>query len=70
MPQARRKYKVLLFEEPDGRYSVEVPELPGCYSAGDTREEALRNAREAIECHLDPPTSAVTRKLLVEEVEV
>ncbi|WP_328716772.1 type II toxin-antitoxin system HicB family antitoxin [Halomonas elongata] len=34
-------------------YSVMVPDLPGCFSAGDTFDEALTNAREAIEGHLE-----------------
>ena len=34
-------------------YGVIVPDLPGCYSAGDTIDDALRNAREAIELHLE-----------------
>lgn len=29
-------------------YGVVVPDLPGCFSAGDTLEEALNNAREAV----------------------
>lgn len=29
-------------------YGVVVPELPGCFSAGDTLDEALNNSREAI----------------------
>lgn len=33
-------------------YGVAVPDLPGCYSAGDTLEEALANAKEAICLHL------------------
>ncbi|MBF0261233.1 MAG: type II toxin-antitoxin system HicB family antitoxin [Magnetococcales bacterium] len=33
-------------------YGVVVPDLPGCHSAGDTLEEALINAREAITGHL------------------
>jgi predicted RNase H-like HicB family nuclease len=51
---SRRKLKVLLIEEPEGGYSVEVPELPGCFTEGDTLQEASANAREAIECYLDP----------------
>ena len=39
--------------EPDeGGYSVIVPSLPGCVTQGDTVEEALANAREAIEGHV------------------
>ncbi|WP_458526457.1 type II toxin-antitoxin system HicB family antitoxin [Onishia taeanensis] len=34
-------------------YSVAVPDLPGCFSAGDTFDEAVDNAREAIEGHLE-----------------
>lgn len=34
-------------------YGVVVPDLPGCYSAGDTLEEAIANAREAILLHLE-----------------
>jgi predicted RNase H-like HicB family nuclease len=34
-------------------YGVVVPELPGCFSAGDTLDEALGNAEEAILLHLE-----------------
>ncbi|CAM3536882.1 hypothetical protein VA7868_03927 [Vibrio aerogenes CECT 7868] len=34
-------------------YSVVFPDLPGCFSAGDTLEEALANAREAVEFYLE-----------------
>lgn len=34
-------------------YGVVVPDLPGCFSAGDTLDEALTNAREAILLHLE-----------------
>jgi len=34
-------------------YGVTVPDIPGCFSAGDTFEEAVKNAREAIEGHLE-----------------
>lgn len=34
-------------------FGVIVPDLPGCFSAGDSFEEALANAREAIELHLE-----------------
>jgi len=34
-------------------YGVIVPELPGCFSAGETMEEALTSAVEAIECHIE-----------------
>jgi predicted RNase H-like HicB family nuclease len=34
-------------------YGVVVPDLPGCFSAGDTLEEAIENAEEAILLHLE-----------------
>jgi predicted RNase H-like HicB family nuclease len=37
-----------------GRYSAVYPELPGCASAGDTEEEAIANAREALELWFEP----------------
>ncbi|MES2298524.1 MAG: type II toxin-antitoxin system HicB family antitoxin [Pseudomonadota bacterium] len=33
-------------------FGVTVPDLPGCFSAGDTLDQALHQAREAIEGHL------------------
>jgi predicted RNase H-like HicB family nuclease len=33
-------------------YGVTVPDLPGCFSAGDTMEEAIANAKEAITGHI------------------
>ena len=37
----------------DHAFGVIVPDIPGCYAAGDTLEEAYANAKEAIEAHLD-----------------
>jgi predicted RNase H-like HicB family nuclease len=34
-------------------YGVVVPDLPGCFSAGDTLDEALANSREAILLHVE-----------------
>ncbi|MBN8441828.1 MAG: type II toxin-antitoxin system HicB family antitoxin [Thauera sp.] len=34
-------------------FGVVVPDIPGCFSAGDTLDEAIGNAREAIELHLE-----------------
>lgn len=47
-------FKVILEPSEDGGYTVLVPSLPGCITEGDTVEEALRNAREAIELYLEP----------------
>ena len=45
------KYKVELHRTDEG-ISVSVPALPGCWSEGDTEEEALANIRDAIQEYL------------------
>jgi len=47
------KMKIVIHREEDGRYSVAVPALPGCYSCGDTLAEARANIRDAAEGWLD-----------------
>jgi antitoxin HicB len=46
-------FKVLLEPDETGGYVVICPSLQGCYSQGETIEEALTNVREAIELCLD-----------------
>ena len=49
-----RRYTVILTpEREEGGYSVSVPALPGCYTQGDTLDEALENARDAIRLYLE-----------------
>jgi len=48
-----RQYEVVLRAEREGGYSVFVPELPSVATQGETREEALEMAREAIEGYLE-----------------
>jgi len=47
------KYTIILVPEEEGGYSVEVPALPGCYTQGETRDEAISMAKEAIELYLE-----------------
>ncbi len=47
------RYTVILERESDGGYVVMMPALPGCVSQGDTREEALRNIREAADLYIE-----------------
>ena len=46
------QYTVVIEQADDGSLSVWVPDLPGCVSTGDTRDEALANIAEAISGHL------------------
>lgn len=45
--------KVVLEKQEEGGYTVYVPSLSGCISQGETREEALKNIKEAIELYLE-----------------
>ena len=46
-------FNAVFLEEDDGGYSASIPTLPGCYSQGDTFEEAVKNIKEAIELYLE-----------------
>jgi predicted RNase H-like HicB family nuclease len=45
-------FRIQLFESDEG-WSVSCPDLQGCHSQGETREEALANIREAIKLWLE-----------------
>ncbi len=45
------KYKVVLHESDEG-YAISCPGLPGCWSQGETEDEAIRNIQEAIHDYL------------------
>ena len=47
------RYTVVLEREADGGYVATVPALPGCVSQGDTREEVMRNIREAADLYIE-----------------
>ncbi len=47
------EYSVVVHPAEEGGYWVEVPALPGCYSQGESVEEALNNAKEAIQLYLE-----------------
>ncbi len=57
------EYSIALKKTEEG-YSVWVPGLPGCWSQGATREEAVENIKEAIELYLE-----AARELAGNEVE-
>jgi len=49
----KRSYTVLYEADPQGGFVASVPALPGCYSQGDTLEEAEKHITEAIELYLE-----------------
>lgn len=47
------RYPVVIHKDKNSDYGVIVPDLPGCFSAGGTLDEALEMAGEAVECHIE-----------------
>ncbi len=47
------KYTVLIEKNEEGGYTVVVPSLPGCITQGDTWQEAMADAREAIAGYIE-----------------
>lgn len=65
------KFRIVIEYDPETRsYAAYCPELPGCCSAGDTEEEALKNAKEAISLYLEPGSLKLSPDEKVFEVEV
>ena len=62
-------FQVEIAQEEDGRWSAWVESLPGCATWGYTKQEALRNIRDAVEAYIrdmqkageDIPADAPTR---------
>lgn len=46
-------FPVVIHKDPHSSYGVTIPDLPGCFTAGDTLDEALRGLQEAVELHLE-----------------
>ena len=64
------KLMVILEPSEGGGFTALVPALPGCISEGNTREEALKNIREAIGLYLEPVEDDVPLRPEVERLEL
>ena len=47
------KYRIIVEQDEDGVYIASCPALKGCYSQGDTIEEAVENIKDAIRLHIE-----------------
>jgi predicted RNase H-like HicB family nuclease len=47
------RFNIIMEPAEEGGYNVSVPALDGCFTQGDSEEEALKNAQEAILCYLE-----------------
>jgi predicted RNase H-like HicB family nuclease len=63
------KLRLVVEHDPEAkRWAAYFPELPGCASAGDTEEEAVRNAKEALALWFEPSPGTVPAGAKVLEV--
>lgn len=62
--------KVIIEPGEDGYFVARCPSLKSCWSQGKTREEALRNIREAVELYLEPTPEQLTLSEDAELVEL
>ena len=53
-----KTYFAILHRDADSAVGVVFPDLPGCFSAGDSYEEAIRNAERALALYAEAETSA------------
>ena len=51
------KLAIVLEPQEEGGFTAYVPSLRGCISEGDTKEEAIKNIKEAIELYLEADTN-------------
>jgi len=68
------KFIVVLDPAEEGGFNVSVPALDGCFTQGESEEESLKNAKEAILCYLEgmEKVNEIKTKpgLIAKEVEV
>ncbi len=68
------KFLVVLDPAEEGGFNVSVPALDGCFTQGESEEDAMKNAKEAILCYLEgmEKVNEIKTKpgLIAKEVEV
>jgi len=47
------KFIAVLEPAEEGGFNVSIPALDGCFTQGESEEESLKNAKEAILCYLE-----------------
>ena len=62
------KFNIILSEAEEGGYDVRIPALDGCFTEGDTIDEALENAKEAIICYIEGLQKVNEIKLFKSEI--
>ncbi len=63
------RFSVIIEKDSDGYFAF-CPELQGCYTQGDTYEEALENIKDAIQLHIEDRIADGEQILLPESVSL
>jgi len=63
-------FKIIITKGEDGYYVANCPSLKSCWSQGLSKEEALKNIREAIELYLEPSSNAIIQDSTHEVVNI
>jgi len=58
-------YNVIVRKE-EGRYSAEVPDLPGCFTEADTLDELTENLQEAISLYLEDYSGEISHSTMMQ----
>ncbi len=61
----------IIHQEENSAYGIEFPDVPGCFSAADKKDDIIRNAVEALTLHLDGEDIPTARDMseLTEEID-
>jgi predicted RNase H-like HicB family nuclease len=68
MANVMREFDVVLLGDETGGYVASVPALPGCHTQGDTLEEVMENAKEAIDLYIETLTPKDKKELFKQKV--
>ena len=58
------KFDIVLEKQKEGGYTAYVPSLPGCISEGDSKDDAIKNIKEAISLYLEETRKSELESLL------
>lgn len=57
-------FPIVIHKDPESDYCVTIPDMPGCFTAGKTLEDAVANIQDAAECHYSgEPTLPIASSL-------
>jgi predicted RNase H-like HicB family nuclease len=57
-------FPIVIHKDANSCYSVSIPDMPGCFTAGESMQEAVNNVQQAAECHyLEEPDLPVPSDL-------